>query len=122
MQVRTSIVAGLIVLGLAGSVCAPTPSLASVLKCKIDRMGDSLFITTSPDTKKTDGPYARIGISPGVGSKAIVFTDRMGAVAFVELNADGTPIGLLTVQKDMRVIKPGHAIDPYGVLCLPHRK
>jgi len=41
---------------------------------------------------------------PGIGNRALVIADRMGAVAFVELNTDGTPIGPLTVQKNMRVI------------------
>ena len=37
-------------------------------------------------------------------------------VPFVELNTDGTPIGLLTVQKDMRVIKSRQSIDPSGLV------
>jgi hypothetical protein len=40
-------------------------------------------------------------------------------VPFVELNTDGTPIGLLTVQKDMRVIKSRQSIDPSGVVVAP---
>jgi hypothetical protein len=43
----------------------------------------------------------------------------MGALAFVELNTDGTPIGLLTVQKNMRVIKSSHSIDPFGMVSAP---
>ena len=42
-------------------------------------------------------------------------------VPFVELNTDGTPIGLLTVQKDMRVIKSRQSIDPSGLVSR-HRK
>jgi hypothetical protein len=98
---------------------APTFSLADVLRCKIEGYNEDIYITTSPDTNVNDGQYARIGISPGIGSRAIVVTDRMGAQAFVELNTDGTPIGLLTVQKNMRVIKSSHSIDPSGTVFAP---
>ena len=98
---------------------APTSSLADVLKCKIDGYSEDIFITTSPDTNSSDGQYARIGISRGIGNRAFVVADRMGATAFVELNVDDTPIGLLTVQKDMRVVKSRHSIDPSGKVFAP---
>jgi len=83
------------------------------------RLQGYIFITTPPDTNSGDGQYARIGVSPGIGNRAIVVADRMGATAFVELNADGTPVGLLTVGKDMRVVKSRHAIDPMGSVFAP---
>ncbi|MBR1302169.1 hypothetical protein [Bradyrhizobium sp. AUGA SZCCT0042] len=98
---------------------ALTPSHADVLRCKIDGYSEDVFITSAPDTNSSDGQYARIGISRGVGNRALAVTDRMGAVAFIELNADDTPIGLLTVQKDMRVVKSSHAIDPSGMVLAP---
>ena len=106
---------------------APTLSLADVLRCRIEGYNEHIFITTSPDTNQNDGQYARIGISPGIGNRAFVVADRMGAVAFVELNTDGTPIGLLTVQKNMRVIKSTQSIVSAGACsrcvglraCLP---
>jgi hypothetical protein len=98
---------------------APTRSLADVLRCKIEGYNEDVFITTSPDTNSSDGQYARIGISRGIGNKAFVVADRMGATAFVELNADDTPIGLLTLQKNLRVIKSRHAIDPFGAVSAP---
>jgi hypothetical protein len=98
---------------------APTFSLADVLRCKIEGYKQDIYITTSPDTNVNDGQYARIGISPGIGDRAIVVADRMGALAFVELNTDGTPIGLLTVQKNMRVIKSSHSIDTDGTVFAP---
>jgi hypothetical protein len=90
-----------------------------VLKCKIEGYTEDIFITTAPDTNSSDGQYARVGISRGIGNRAFVVADRMGAVAFVELNGDDTPIGLLTVQKDMRVIKSRHPIDPFGTVLAP---
>ena len=45
----------------------------------------------------------------------------MGATAFVELNADDTPIGLLTLQKDLRVIKSRQSIDTNGMVFAPHQ-
>lgn len=104
---------------IAALMFVPTSTFAAVMKCKIEGYKEDIFITTAPDTKKTDGPYARIGISPGIGSKAIVFADRMGAVAFVELNTDGTPVGLMTVQKDLRVITSRQSIDPFGMVPSP---
>ena len=86
---------------------------------QIDGYNEDIFITTPPDTNQNDGQYARIGISPGIGNRAIVFADRMGAHAFVELNTDGTPVGLLTVQKNMRVIKSNQNIDPSGTVLAP---
>ena len=106
---------------------APTFSLADVLRCKIEGYNEHIFIATSPDTNQNDDQYARIGISPGIGERAIVFADRMGAHVFVELNTDGTPIGPLTVQKNMRVIKSTQSIVSAGACsrcaglraCLP---
>lgn len=80
-------------------IVTPTLSHADVLKCKIDGYKEDVFIATPPDTNSSDGQYARIGISRGIGNRAVVVADRMGATVFVELNADDTPIGLLTVQK-----------------------
>ena len=91
-----------------------TEASADVLRCRIEGYNNDIFITTSPDTNQNDGQYARIGISPGIGNRAFVVADRMGAVAFVELNTDGTPIGLLTVQKNMRVIKSTQSIVSEG--------
>jgi hypothetical protein len=98
---------------------APTASVADVLRCKIDGYTEDIFITTSPDTNSSDGQYARIGVSRGIGNKAFVVADRMGAIAFVELNAEDTPIGLITVQKNLRVVQSRHAIDPFGTVLAP---
>ncbi|UPK30928.1 hypothetical protein [Bradyrhizobium sp. 195] len=92
---------------------------ADVLRCRIEGFSESIFITSPPDTNQNDGQYARIGISPGIGNKAFAFADRMGAHVFVELDADGTPVGLLTVQKDMRVINSRQSIDPSGIVFAP---
>jgi len=89
------------------------------LRCKIKGYKEDVFITTPPDTNQNDGQYARIGISPGIGNRAFVVADRIGAFAFVELNADGTPIGPLTVQKNLRVINSRQSIDPSGMVLAP---
>jgi hypothetical protein len=109
----------LVVAALVAVTFAPTFSYADVLKCKIDGYSENVFITTPPDTNSNDGQYARIGVSPGIGDRAMVVADRMGAIAFVELNGDGTPIGLLTVQKNLRVVKSTHSIDPFGAVPAP---
>lgn len=101
---------------IVASMLTPTLSFADVLKCKIEGYKEDIFITTSPDNNQNDGQYARIGISPGIGNRAFVVADRMGATAFVELNVDGTPVGLVTVGKDMRVTKSSHSIDPSGAV------
>ncbi|MET4331355.1 hypothetical protein ABIB80_007215 [Bradyrhizobium sp. i1.15.2] len=110
---RTTIIAALTLAVLA------TDTRADVLRCKIEGFSDNIFITSAPDTNQNDGQYARIGISPGIGNKAFAFADRMGAHVFVELNADGTPVGLLTVQKDMRAINSRQSIDPSGMVFAP---
>ncbi|MBR0752725.1 hypothetical protein JQ604_11065 [Bradyrhizobium jicamae] len=98
---------------------APSLLRADVMKCKIDGFSEKIFITTSPDTNQSDGQYARIGISPGAGNRALAFADRMGAHVFIELNTDGTPIGLFTVQKDLHVINARQSIDPSGSVLAP---
>jgi hypothetical protein len=109
----------MILLALAALAVLATDASADVLRCKIEGFSESIFITSSPDTNQKDGQYARIGISPGIGNRAFAFADRMGAHVFVELNADGTPAGLLTVQKDMRVINSRQSIDPSGMVFAP---
>ncbi|GMO20738.1 hypothetical protein [Bradyrhizobium sp. TM233] len=100
-------------------VFTPTVSQAEILRCKIDGIKEIIYIATAPDTNSQDGDYARIGVSPGVGNRAYRVSDRMGATAYVELNADGTPVGLITVQKNMGVIRSSHAIDPFGTVLSP---
>lgn len=107
----------LILLALIG--VTPTHSFADVLKCKIDGYSGDIFITSAPDTNQSDGQYARIGTSPGIGNRAFIVVDRMGATTLVELNGDNTPIGLITVQTDMRVIKSRQSIDPFGKVFAP---
>jgi hypothetical protein len=109
----------LVVCFVGAQMLAPTLSFADVLRCKIEGYNEDIFITTSPDTNQNDGQFSRIGISPGIGDRAYAFADRMGAHVFVELNTDGTPVGLLTVQKDMRVIKSRQSIDPHGMVFAP---
>jgi len=116
---KHAVLVALFVYFAGAQVLAPTLSFADVLKCKIEGYNETIFIATPPDTNQSDGQYARIGISPGIGDRAIVFPDRMGAVAFVELNTDGTPIGLVTVQKNMRVIKSSQFIDSSGTVLAP---
>jgi hypothetical protein len=55
----------------------------------------------------------------GCPSRTATGTYSTMMVPFVELNTDGTPIGLLTVQKDMRVIKSRQSIDPSGMVVAP---
>ena len=93
-QMKAVLVA-LVVCFVGAQMLVPTYSLADVLRCTIENYGEDVYITTPPDTNSSDGQYARIGISRGIGNRAIVVADRMGATAFVELNADDTPIGLL---------------------------
>ncbi|MHC2576879.1 hypothetical protein ACVI1J_001401 [Bradyrhizobium diazoefficiens] len=48
-----------------------TDASADVLRCKIDGFNQDILITTAPDTNLNDGKYARIGVSRGVGNRAI---------------------------------------------------
>ena len=118
-QTKQAVLVALVVCFVGAQMLAPTYSLADVLRCTIENYGEDVYITTPPDTNSSDGQYARIGISRGIGNRAIVVADRMGATAFVELNADDTPIGLLTLQKDLRVIKSRQSIDTNGMVFAP---
>ena len=120
-QMKQAVLVALVVCFVGAQMLAPTYSLADVLRCTIENYGEDVYITTPPDTNSSDGQYARIGISRGIGNRAIVVADRMGATAFVELNADDTPIGLLTLQKDLRVIKSRQSIDTNGMVFAPHQ-
>ncbi|MBW9116622.1 hypothetical protein JNB88_23600 [Rhizobium cauense] len=104
---------------LAVMMVAAPSALAGVLQCKVEGYRNDVFITTSPDTNQNDGHYARIGVSRGIGDRAIVIVDRTGAQTFIELNIDDTPIGLWTLQKDMRLVVSNHSIDPSGGVFAP---
>jgi hypothetical protein len=108
-----------VLVAVVAQMLASTTSLADVLRCKIDGYREDVFITTAPDTNRNDGKYARIGISRGIGNRAVAIDDRMGARVFVELNGDETPVGLLTVQKNMRVVASRHSIDTSGLVLAP---
>jgi hypothetical protein len=56
----------------------PTNLLADMLRCKIVGYNEDIYITTWLDTNTSDGQYARIGISRGIGNRAIVVADGMG--------------------------------------------
>ena len=114
--------AGFIALGaglVGAQMLAATLSLADVLRCKIEGYSEDVFITTSPDTNSSDGQYARIGISPGIDNRALVFADLMGPQVFVELNGTGTPVALLTVQKDGRAIKSNNRFPRQSLFAIP---
>src|SRR6266436_306571 len=54
---------------------------------------------------------------PGIGNRAFVIADRMGALAFVELNTDGTPIGpTACVNNREKCANPSYR---YPALCHP---
>ena len=117
-QTKQAVLVALVVCFVGAQMLAPTYSLADVLRYTIENYGEDVCITTPPDTNSSDGQYARIGTSRGIGNRAIVVADRMGATAFVELNADDTPIGLLTLQKDLRVIN-GMVFAPEAIGLQP---
>src|SRR4051794_18570685 len=60
-----------------------------------------------------------VSASPPESATEPLLLPTAWGLAFVELNTDDTPIGLLTVQNNMRVIKSHHAIDPLGTVMAP---
>jgi hypothetical protein len=114
-QVRAMIIRALLTVAL---LLASTFSHGDVLKCKIDGFKKAIFITTSPDTNSSDSKHALIGNSPGVGNTAILVKDFEDATPWVELNAEGEPIGMLRVKKDMTVVKTYHTI---GSIIVPSK-
>ena len=66
------------------------------LKCSFSNLEPVYF------TRYTDGAPARVGIGPGIGSKAAFFEDRFGAQIFVETNIDGRSISYEFVASYLR--------------------
>jgi len=75
-----------ILLALLALAVLATEASADMLRCKIEGFEGYVFVTTLPDTNDNDSQYARIGISPGIDNRALVFADLMGPQVFVELN------------------------------------
>jgi hypothetical protein len=115
---KQAMLAALVVCFVGAQMLAPTLSHADVLKCKIEGFKEDIFITTSPDTNSSDSKHALIGNSPGVGNRAILVKDFEDATPWVELNAEGAPIGMLRVKKDMTVVKTYHTI---GSIIVPSK-
>ena len=83
------------------------------LKCSFSNLEPVYF------TRYTGGAPARIGIGPGIGSKAAFFEDRFGAQIFVETNIDGSPITFTTIQRDMKAFHSRHVLLPDGTVLAP---
>jgi hypothetical protein len=108
-----------ILLALLALAVLATEASADMLRCKIEGFEGYVFVTTLPDTNDNDSQYARIGISPGIDNRALVFADLMGPQVFVELNGTGTPVALLTVQKDGRAIKSNNRFPRQSLFAIP---
>jgi hypothetical protein len=66
-----------------------------------------------------DGTPARVGTATGIGNKALVFRDKFGAWIFVEVNMDGSPITLSTIQDNLEVIHSRHLLEMDGTVLAP---
>jgi hypothetical protein len=85
-----------------------------VFECKISGFSEPTFFTWY-----SDGSPARVGIATGVGDKALAFQDRFGAWIFVEVNTDGSPISLSTIQTNLEVIHSRHSLTLNATVLLP---
>jgi len=85
----------------------------SVLACQFTGVGrDPMYVTIYDD-----GSPARIGGGVGVGSRALIYFDGLtGATVVVELNLDGIPITLTTVNRGGDAVHSRHVLSvPEGV-------
>jgi hypothetical protein len=83
-------------------------------ECKIPGFSGPIFFTWY-----SDGSPARVGTATGVGDKALAFQDRFGAWIFVEVNMDGSPISLSTIQTNLEVIHSRHILQSNGAVLAP---
>jgi hypothetical protein len=73
------VVVAALVAGFVGAqMIAPTPSLADVLKGKIDGYNEDIFITTAPDTNSNDGQYARLVSRPASATEPLLSPTAWG--------------------------------------------
>ena len=97
-------------------LAAASPAGAEIIafECNLPSITGRIFFTWY-----SDGTPARVGNAPGIGDKALAFQDRFGAWIFVELNMDGSPISLSTIQRNMEVVHSRHVLQIDGNIVLP---
>jgi hypothetical protein len=105
---------------ILGTLVASSACLADIiiLKCDFRGFGGRPIYFT----RYSDGSPSRIGISPGIGDRALFFSDRSGAQIFVEINIDGSPITFTTIQPNMRAIHARQVLTLDGTVLSPRRK
>jgi hypothetical protein len=106
-----------LVLAVAFMVLVSTSlSRAAIIafECNIPSVGGPIIFTWY-----SDGTPARVGAATGVGDKAFAFQDRFGAWIFVEVNIDGSPISLSTIQSDLVVVHSRHILQVDGTVLSP---
>lgn len=82
-------------------------------ECAVPDMSRLVF------TYYSDGTPARVGVSTGVGNKALTWKDRFGAWVFVEVNTDGSPVTMSTIQTNLEIIHSRHLLLPTGDVLQP---
>jgi hypothetical protein len=92
----------------------PAQSKILALQCSFSNLGQT-FITIYDD-----GTPARIGVKTGVGNKAKVMIDELSkSIALIEMNVDGFPITLTTINPKMEAVHSRQIIDRVGEIAAP---
>lgn len=97
---------------LSGSTLGANAKIIA-FQCSLPNMNPLVF------TLYSDGTPARVGTATGVGSKASATRDKFGALVFVEMNNDGTPVSFSTIQKNMEIIHSRHLLLLDGSILSP---
>lgn len=85
----------------------------TILRCSFPGMEAVFFTRYSDDTP------ARVGVKPGIGNRAHYFEDRFGAQVFVEVNTDGTPVTMTTIERSLGAVHSRQYITPDGSVLAP---
>ena len=98
---------------------APGLAQAEVLRCGFPDLFSWTFFITSYE----DGRSARLGVAPDAGDRATVTSDRRtGARVVVEVNVDGVPITMTTIQPDLSAVYSRHVLGLAGEVSVPSQQ
>jgi hypothetical protein len=96
----------------------PFPAFAKITALRREFNNLNFFITIYDD-----GSPARLGTSIGIGDRARAYSDtRTGALVVVEVNTDGIPTTITTIQPDRKAFHSRHLIGPFGEVMAPEQR
>ena len=105
----------MVLTGILAARSQPPPS-TQALKCVFAGIGELFF------TMPTHGNVGRVGAQVGEGHRSHYVKDWTGTTVFVELNNDGTPITLTSIESSLRAVHSRHNISYDGTILTPSQR